>query len=89
VDGPRSDSQRDALFCLAILDSQSDEMFVIERSRDRFNCIKRMLEAPGAFGGPEGLHAAAVRGETAAVARLRHRNVAAVPCDAASDRVDG
>ncbi len=67
---PRSDSQRDALFCLAVVDAQSDESAIIERSRRRFNRIKQMLETQE--GGPAGLFEAAVRGAEAAAERLGH-----------------
>jgi SAM-dependent methyltransferase len=70
VSAPRSDSQRDALFCLAILDSQSDETVVIERSRGRFTRIRRTLQTQDGHGGPPGLYEAAVRGEVAACERL-------------------
>ncbi len=67
---PRSDSQRDALFCLAVLDAQSDDLTVIERSRRRFNRIRQMLQTPEGHGGPAGLFEAADRGVEAAAARL-------------------
>jgi SAM-dependent methyltransferase len=76
VSTPRSDSQRDALFCLAILDSQSAERAVIERSRDRFSRIRQMLETPHGHGGPPGLYEAATRGEVAADERLAHLDAA-------------
>ena len=76
---PRSDSQRDALFCLAVVDSQSDELAHIKRSRDRFNRIKQMLETEDGHGGPAGLFDAADRGEVAAVARLGHLEAVADP----------
>jgi SAM-dependent methyltransferase len=78
---PRSDSQRDALFCLAVVDSQSDEPALIERSRRGFNRIKQLLSAQEGHGGPEGLFDAADRGETAAVERLGHLEAAADPSD--------
>jgi SAM-dependent methyltransferase len=73
---PRSDSQRDALFCLAVLDSQSDEISVIERSRAEFERVRQILEASDEGDRPMGLLEAAVRGETAAQERIGHRNVA-------------
>ena len=72
---PRSDSQRDALFCLAILDSHSEDVPVIERSRRRFTRIKRLLETPeNGHGAPHGLFDAADRGEVAALERLSNHN---------------
>jgi hypothetical protein len=79
---PRSDSQRDALFCLAVVDAQSEDSALIERSRRRFNRIKQMLETQEGHDGPEGLFEAAVRGEIDAVARLGHREAVADPSGA-------
>jgi SAM-dependent methyltransferase len=76
VSAPRSESQRDALFCLAILDSQSEEKAVIERSRDRFGRIRQMLETSDGPGGPPGLFEAATRGHVAAEERLAHHDAA-------------
>ncbi|HEY1933313.1 MAG TPA: methyltransferase domain-containing protein [Acetobacteraceae bacterium] len=67
VTAARTDSQRDVLFCLAVLDSSHDEPALIERSRDRFRRVQSILGAPGA---PDGLFAAAQRGESAASQRL-------------------
>jgi hypothetical protein len=86
---PRSDSQRDALFCLAILDSQSNELSVIERSLHGFTRIKEMLETSDGNGGPEGLFAAAVRGEKAALERLGRQDSAEAPNDTTSTLTDG
>jgi SAM-dependent methyltransferase len=84
VSAPRSDSQRDALFCLAVLDSRSDQAAVIERSRGRFNRVRQMLQTQDGHGGPPGLYEAAVRGEVTARDRLRHHAAAtdAAPMDA-------
>jgi SAM-dependent methyltransferase len=78
---PRSDSQRDALFGLAMVDLQSDELAVIERSRGRFNRVKQMLETQEGHGGPDGLFDAADRGEVAAAARLGHREAVMDPSE--------
>jgi SAM-dependent methyltransferase len=86
---PRSETERDALFGLAVLDSQSDEISVIERSRGRFNRIRQMLETPDGHGGPEGLFAAAVRGELAALERLGQRDSAAAASGAPSAQANG
>ena len=70
-DAPLTDSRRDALFCLAVLDALHDDPARLERARGRFHrvrCLPGVAEAPGAA---EGLFAAASRGETAALARLR------------------
>jgi 2-polyprenyl-3-methyl-5-hydroxy-6-metoxy-1,4-benzoquinol methylase len=83
----RTDSQRDALFCLAVIDSQSDEISVIERSYRRFNRVKLMLEPPAGDGGPDGLLAAATRGEVAALDRLGRLPVAL--SGAPSKQIDG
>jgi SAM-dependent methyltransferase len=69
-DGLRSDSQRDALFCLAVLDSQSVEPPRIERSRARFHRVLLCLGDPDDPRAPGGLFEAARRGETAARNRL-------------------
>jgi SAM-dependent methyltransferase len=86
---PRSDLQRDALFCLAMLDLQSDDMDVMERSRARFNRVKQMLETPDGHSGPEGLFAAAGRGEVAALERLGHHDGAAAPSGTPPERING
>jgi hypothetical protein len=72
-----------------VLDSQSDEISVIERSRGRFNRIRQMLETPDGHGGPEGLFAAAVRGELAALERLGQRDSAAAASGAPSAQANG
>jgi SAM-dependent methyltransferase len=85
---PRSDSQRDALFCLGVLDSQSHDAPVIERSRARFSRIKLMLETPDGHGGPPGLFEAAARGEVAALERLGGQHSSAASGDA-HPKIDG
>ncbi len=75
VTAPRSASERDALFSLAVLESQSDEIPVIERSRHRFNCIRRILESSGGQDVPEGLVEAAARGELTAAGRAWNARV--------------
>ena len=85
---PRSASQRDALFCLAVVDSQSDELPRIESGRGRFSRVKQMLETPGGNDDPDGLYAAASRGEAAALERLRQRAEPRSPDDALSRRMD-
>lgn len=67
---PRTSSQRDVLFCLAVLDSFSDESVLLARGRDRFRRIQAILGAPDAPGTPEGLYVAAGHGEAAAERRL-------------------
>jgi len=69
-DGERSDSERDALFCLAVLDSQSDQPALILRSHRRFQRLRQLLGAADAPGVPAGLYQAALRGEQAALDRL-------------------
>jgi len=86
---PRSEPQRDALFGLAVLDSQSDEVSVIERSRGRFSRIRQMLETPDGHSGPDGLCAAAVRGEVAALQRLGQHGSATAPSDVPSVHANG
>jgi SAM-dependent methyltransferase len=85
----RSPSQRDALFCLAVLDSQQDELSLIERSRSRFNRICQILEKPDRPGEPEGLFSAALRGEVAALERLGRHNASVVLRGTPSDQLDG
>ncbi len=77
----RSASQRDALFCLAVLDSQSHSVPRIERSRGRFSGVRRMLRTADGDSGPDGLFAAAGRGEAAAIERLRQHAEAPAPDD--------
>jgi hypothetical protein len=66
----RSDSERDALFCLAVLDSQSDQPDLILRSCRRFQRLRQLLGAPRAPGVPAGLYQAVLQGEEAALSRL-------------------
>ena len=70
-DGALTESRRDALFCLAVLDALHDEPARLKRAHGRFRRVCRLpgvAEAPNAA---EGLFAAAARGETATLARLR------------------
>ncbi len=84
---PRSDSERDALFCLAVLDSQSDEPVRIERSLGRFRRVMQIVGDPDLPGAPAGLFKAARRGETAARKRLDQHS--SIPPASASLRKDG
>ncbi len=70
VTAPRSNAERDALFCLAVLDSQSTEAALIERSRGRFRRVLLLLGNGDDSGAPAGLFEAARRGEAAAEQRL-------------------
>ncbi len=67
---PRSASERDALFCLAVLDSQSVDPTRIERSHGRFHRVLLALGDQDDPGAPNGLLEAARRGEDAARCRL-------------------
>jgi len=67
---PRSASERDALFCLAVLDSQSVDPLRIERSLGRFRRVSLILGNPDEPGAPSGLLEAARRGEATARSRL-------------------
>ena len=84
---PRSDSERDALFCLAVLDLQSDEPVRIERSLGRFRRVMQIVGDPDLPGAPAGLFKAARRGETAARKRLDQHS--SIPPASASLRKDG
>lgn len=66
----RTDSQRDALFCLAVLDGQSEIPDIIARARERFRRVRLLLEQAGMAATGSGLYRAAERGETAARERL-------------------
>jgi hypothetical protein len=75
----RTDSQRDALFCLAILDSQSEDPIRIDLSYQRFHCLRRILEAQPPARRPPGLFDAICNGEVNALHRLgRHDDATAV-----------
>jgi 2-polyprenyl-3-methyl-5-hydroxy-6-metoxy-1,4-benzoquinol methylase len=69
VDTSRSISQRDALFSLAILGLQQDDVRIIARSRDRFALVARMVERSGSTTS-DGLVAASRGGEVDALERL-------------------
>ena len=84
----RSPSQRDALFCLAVLDSQSDNVPEIERSRSRFSRVQQIVSVHDGDNAPAGLFDAACRGEVAALERLGHQAVAEVPDTAPSKLAD-
>jgi SAM-dependent methyltransferase len=88
VTGPRSHSERDALFCLAVLDSQSIEPVRIERSLGRFHRVMQIVGNPDLPGAPAGLFKAAGRGETAARKRL-DQHCSIVPPASAAPRKDG
>jgi 2-polyprenyl-3-methyl-5-hydroxy-6-metoxy-1,4-benzoquinol methylase len=70
VDAPRSDAERDALFCLAVLDATRDEPKLIERSRGRFHRLRLLLGRADGPGVPDGLFQAALQGEADALDRL-------------------
>ena len=82
----RSASQRDALFCLAVLDCRHDEPAVIERGRLRFHRVQHLLEYADA---PDGLLAAAINGEATCHERLRHGAAASAAGGATSWHVAG
>lgn len=67
-DVPRTNSQRDALFGLAVLDGGGDVPDIIARARDRFGRVRLLLAQAGLAG--NGLDLAAERGEAAARQRL-------------------
>jgi 2-polyprenyl-3-methyl-5-hydroxy-6-metoxy-1,4-benzoquinol methylase len=66
-EAPRTDSERDALFCLAVIGSRSNDQAQIRRSRDRFRRVRLLL---GDSSSASGLGQAAQRGEIAALERL-------------------
>jgi hypothetical protein len=76
-EAPRSVSERDALFCLAIVDSMRNEPMLIQRSRDRFRRVRHLrgiLDTPDV---PADLVQAALAGEIAALERLGDHAAAA------------
>ena len=81
-DDLRSVSQRDALFCLAVLGCQQDDPQRIDQACRRFQRLRRLLGGADRPGVPAGLFQAALRGEVASLERLgRHDEAASIALD--------
>ena len=67
---PLPPSRRDALFCLAVLDTQMDGSGDLQRGRRRFQALRLMLQAHGLRGASIDLPGHVVRGELQALGLL-------------------
>jgi 2-polyprenyl-3-methyl-5-hydroxy-6-metoxy-1,4-benzoquinol methylase len=86
---PRTVAERDALFGLAVLDSQSEEPAIIERAQERFHRVRLLLGSADSPGVPAGLFEAALNGELTSLDRLGRHTAAERLRTAATTRSSG